>query len=80
MDGKAHENLLTENSAVIYDLCHTARTYEAILERTGIEVEKTKGILSTFIKNKIMINISGKYLSLAIRPKQELINNYFSNQ
>jgi len=64
----------------IYTLCHRASTIEELVKETGIGLKGIKDTLKRFIKAKLMITANDKYLSLAVRPKQELINNYYKGQ
>jgi len=73
---KIKEYLFSGDQEKIYTLCHAAKTIEELVKVTGIEKSNIELILSEFLKNKLVIKASNRFLSLAIRPKEELINNY----
>jgi hypothetical protein len=62
----------------IYTLCHKAYTVEGLHKVTGLETSNIHKILGLFVRKKLMISSNGRYLSVAVRPKEELINNYYA--
>lgn len=64
----------------VYSLCHKAMKREDLRRETGLGAFKIQEILNMFVRKKLMIYLSGKYLSLAVRPKEELIHNYYSSK
>ena len=74
---KIRVHLLSGNAEKIYTLCHAAKTMEELLKETGLEKVRIESVLRSFIEDKLLINASNRFLSLALRPRDELINNYY---
>jgi radical SAM superfamily enzyme YgiQ (UPF0313 family) len=76
--GKAEEHVYSGELERIYTLCHKAYTVEGLHKVTGLETSNIHKILGLFVRKKLMISSNGRYLSVAVRPKEELINNYYA--
>jgi hypothetical protein len=60
----------------VYQPCHDGKTEADIAARFGLEAAKTCRILRKFLSKKWMVKIGQDYLSLAIRPKNVVLNEF----
>ena len=74
--GTFDEYIYTGVHEKVYTLCHNGLSEQEISKEANIESILTKNIVNEFISKKLMILIDNNYLSLALRPKEELINGY----
>jgi hypothetical protein len=74
--GKIEEHVYSGETARVYTQCHKGQTVEQLNKETGIGASNVQKILDSFVKKRLMISSNGRYLSIALRPKEELINNY----
>ena len=72
--------LFSGNEEKIYTYCHHAATISEIANKTNLSVSTVKKITSKFIKDRLMFQQGGAYLSLALRPKEEILLNYCGNK
>lgn len=72
------EFLLSGKKDLVYKLCHSAKTFQELLQSSGVTENELKKILGWFVNKKLMIYVSDKYLSLALRPKEDLIQDFFT--
>jgi hypothetical protein len=60
-------------AARLYDACHAGLTLEGITQATGLSPDAAKAALSRFQRLKLVLRVDDHYLSLAIRPRDELL-------
>ncbi len=75
--GSTREYIYSSNEEQIYTMCHSMMSLQNISKKAGIKEKETKKILDDFISKRLMVYSNDKYLSIALRPRNELINNYF---
>ena len=75
--GKIEEHIYSGDAERVYTQCHKGQTVEQLNKETGIAASNVQKILNSFVKKRLMISSNDRYLSIALRPKEELINNYY---
>ena len=76
--GSTKDFILDGSKEKIYTLCHKARSKEDLIKITKLGAEKIIKTLNYLLDEKLIIKANNKYLSIAIRPREELISNYYS--
>lgn len=66
--------------AAVYELCHQGMQLESICNILNLPRSEVQSILWEFIKEKLMIDIEGVFISLALRPKDVLIRNLYQTK
>jgi radical SAM superfamily enzyme YgiQ (UPF0313 family) len=66
--------------AAVYSICHKGLHLEDICGQLNYSPSDVSDILREFLKEKLMIDIEGIYISLALRPRDELIKSYFESR
>ena len=64
-------------AARIYDACHRGLKLGKIVQTTGLSPETVKAGLARFLRSKLVLRADDDYLSLATRPRDELLRRYF---
>lgn len=62
--------------ARIYHLSHQGSTLESLSADTGLPLDVLEKNLSWLIVRKLLVKLDGFYISLALRPRDELVQNY----
>lgn len=78
VDTRFRQNLcytLEGPAARILNLCHAGVTVTEIVDRTGLGHDIVRSNLRELLTGAILIEASGRYLSLPLRPRQELLDN-----
>ncbi|MBI1787287.1 MAG: radical SAM protein [Acidobacteria bacterium] len=78
VDSRFGQNLrysLAGPHARIFGLCHSALKAAQIEERSGLRPEAVKSILAELVDGCMVVEVGGRYLSLALRPRQELVED-----
>ncbi len=75
--GELQEHLLTGTDATIHDFCHAARKKEHIEVGTGLSSARVEEGLARLLERKLLYDSEGFYISLALRPRDELIQSYY---
>lgn len=70
---------LKDDDAAVYDACHGGSRLELIVKQTGIPAERAQRILTRLSEQSLLLSVEGAYISLAIRPRDELIRNYYDS-
>src|SRR5688500_8365919 len=60
----------------IYTLSHQGSTLDSLVDDTDLAVEVLEKNLSCLIARKLLVKLDGFYISLALRPRDELVQNY----
>ena len=71
---------LNDDYAEIYNLCHAPQRMSRLVRSTNIPKSKIEDILINLTERKSLIKVNDTYLSIAIRPKSELIQNYLAKR
>jgi hypothetical protein len=74
--GEVCEYYLTGPTAKIYDLCHQGATPASLVLDTDLPAASIAESVSWLIRKQLLVELDGFYISLALRPRDELINNY----
>ena len=77
--GELQEHVLTGTDASIHDFCHTARKKEHIEAGTGLTAARVREGLARLMERKLLYDSEDYYISLALRPRDELIQRYYQN-
>jgi hypothetical protein len=71
--GKARLHEFSGDAARIYDACHAGLTLAEIAQATGLSPDTISASLATFLRSKLVLRVEGHYLSVAVRPRDELL-------
>ncbi len=71
--GHQEETLVEGLSADLYDACHGARSESELVQSTGARPVEVRRILDGFVARRLMLAVDGRFLSLATRPRGELV-------
>jgi hypothetical protein len=66
------------DAARIYDACHAGLTLDAVARGTRLTVEVVRPALAMFSRLKLLLRVDDHYLSLALRPRDELLGRLFA--
>jgi hypothetical protein len=66
------------DAARIYDACHAGVTLGAVARTTGLSLETITATLARFRRLKLVLRVDDAYLSLALRPRDELVRRFFA--
>lgn len=69
-------HVLVGDVAKVYDACHGGLNLERIGRVTQLSPELVLEHVTTLLEKKILLRTEDSYLSIALRPREELINNY----
>ena len=69
---------LSGDAARIYDVCHAGLTLDQIAQATGLALEAVTATLARFLRRRLVLRVDDSYLSLALRPRDELLVRFFS--
>lgn len=67
------EHELTGHAARIYDLCHQGATQPELTSHTGLGVRALDRHLSALLETETLVTLEGWYISLATRPRDEVV-------
>jgi radical SAM superfamily enzyme YgiQ (UPF0313 family) len=73
---KLEEHFLEGDTARIYDLCHRAATMAEVCRELDLPESTAQKILAKLLNDGLVVELEGFYISLALRPRDELIHNY----
>ena len=66
-------------AAQIYDACHCGLKLNEIVATTGLTSVAVKTGLTRFLRSKLVLQIDDYYLSLATRPRNELLQRFYDS-
>jgi hypothetical protein len=75
--GQMRDDDLSGDAARIYDACHAGLTLDQIAQATGLALEAITVNLARFLRAQLVLRVDDVYLSLALRPRDELIRRFF---
>jgi hypothetical protein len=76
--GQMRDYDVSGDAARIYDACHAGVTLDAINRTTGLPLETITATLARFRRLKLLLRVGDAYLSLALRPRDELVRRFFA--
>ena len=76
-DGKVLCYDFSGAAARIYDACHCGSKLDEIAQATGLSPQIVKAKLGRFLRLKLVLRVDDDYLSLAMRPRDELLCRFF---
>jgi hypothetical protein len=76
--GRRNECFLKGEQAAIYEACHAGLTADEIQRQTGCSKRVVAQTVEMMTRNKLMIHVDGHFLSLALRPRDQLIAAYLA--
>ena len=71
---------LSGDAACVYDACHAGLTPDEIAQTTRLSPETISANLARFLRLRLVVRVAGSYLSLALRPRDELLLKFFSRE
>lgn len=71
------EYLLRGPRAAVYEACHEGMTTSQLSIATGFDEPELRQELKWLLGAKLILDINGWFLSLALRPRDELLRTYF---
>ncbi len=76
--GRYREHLLEGELARILDACHGGLRQEEIGKAAGLGAEPVRRGLSRLLEDKLVFQTEDFYLTLALRPRQELVDAFLA--
>lgn len=73
--GRSQRYVLDGDLARVFDLCHAGGDPVQLATHSGLAPESVTAILSELVERAMVVRIGDRYLSLALRPRDELIQN-----
>lgn len=67
------------SAARIYDACHRGLTLVEIARETGLSHRTVRAGLARFLRLRLVLRVDDEYLSLASRPRDELLRRFFAH-
>jgi Radical SAM superfamily len=77
--GAVEEHYLEGETATVYQACHQGATLETLMTETEFPAATMQKILSRLMERQLLVELEGFYISLALRPRDELIHNYVAS-
>lgn len=71
-----HEHRLLGDTARVYQLCHRDPTLEALGRDAELPQPVVEPIVTELIERRLLVQLDGCYVALALRPRDELVHNY----
>ncbi len=76
-NGKIRVDEFHAAAARVYDACHCGLKLGEICQATDLSPKVVKGALAKFLQLKLMLQVDDHYISLAMRPRDELLSRFF---
>ncbi|MFO0665260.1 MAG: radical SAM protein [Polyangiaceae bacterium] len=76
--GRVARHILAGDVAKIYGVCHGGLTLQRIERETKLGPDVVRQHVADLVERKLILRTDDSYLSLALRPRDELINNYMA--
>jgi radical SAM superfamily enzyme YgiQ (UPF0313 family) len=77
--GKQKDHKYDGRYAGVYKICHQGLSLEKICDQLNLAESEVITILNEFTADKLMIDIDGIFISLALRSRDVLINNFYQS-
>jgi radical SAM superfamily enzyme YgiQ (UPF0313 family) len=78
--GKQKDFKYTGKYSKVYEICHKGLSLERISSESGFAAKDVVEILNDFKAEKLMLDIEGIFVSLALRSRDVLIGNYLKSR
>ena len=78
--GSSEEHWLEGDVAAGYDACHAGADVRSIARATKLEPAALDEALSTLRERQLVLEIEGWFVALALRPRDELVRQYFTER
>ncbi|HEV7644835.1 MAG TPA: radical SAM protein [Pyrinomonadaceae bacterium] len=78
--GTVEEHFLEGDTARVYNFCHRAATAAEICGELDLSDVTVGKILSKLIDKGLLVELEGFHISLALRPRDELVHNYVASK
>ncbi|MDC0678361.1 radical SAM protein [Sorangium atrum] len=75
--GDLVETVLDGELACIYDLCHAGMEPGRAAAAAGLQQEKVLRLLGELVERRLALEVEGHFISLALRPRDELLRNHY---
>jgi len=75
-NGKMLCHDVTGAAARTYDACHRGLKLGEIVQATGLSPQTVKAELARFVRSRLVVRVDDCYLSLATRPRDELLRRF----
>jgi hypothetical protein len=72
--GSLEEHLVEGDDAYLYSLCHHGATLESLVNDLDLPLERVQAIAAALIERKVLVELEGCYIALALRPRDELVH------
>ena len=79
-DGKILSYEFSGTAAKIYDACHCGLKIEGIARATGLSPQTIRSHVARFLRARLLLRVEDHYLSLALRPRDELLRRLFQGK
>jgi radical SAM superfamily enzyme YgiQ (UPF0313 family) len=76
--GRVRVHDFSGDAAKIYDACHAGLTLGGISRATGLSTDAVRAGLARFVRLKLVLRVEEWHLSLALRPRDELLRRFFA--
>lgn len=76
--GNYKEIILNGDKAIIYNKCHKSQTIDNLVGETGLNIKNISKIIDELKKKFILIEVDDRFLSLALRPRDELLRGHIA--
>ena len=63
----------------LYDLCHQGATLDMLNRQLELSSSDLRRTISRLVNAGLLVELEGFYISLALRPRDELIRNYMES-
>ncbi|MBI1788020.1 MAG: radical SAM protein [Acidobacteria bacterium] len=73
--GQDRRYTLSGDFARVYGICHSVSKAPAIAEQSGLSLAVVDDILRELVDRAMIVKVGERYLSLALRPREELVEN-----
>ncbi len=73
--GASLEYSLRGAPARVFTFCHNVTKAAQIEQRCRLKADVVRSILAEFVERSMVVKVGDRYLSLALRPRQELVEN-----
>jgi len=77
---QVHEHILVGADAMLLDVCHSPSRKVRIVADTGLAAAAVEEGLAALVARKLLYESEGVYISLPLRPRDELIQRYYQSR
>lgn len=74
--GRVDEHHLLDDTARVYQLCHRGPTLDELSRDTELAAPAVEAIVTELADRRLLVELDGCYVALALRPRDELVHNY----